>query len=151
MKEVILSASQLEMYRDCHRKWGLRYLDKIKLPQHPSAELGSRVHKVLADYLKIGKPPKYGTQEARIVLPGIRYLPKPGVPKVEQHFMLELEGIKFQGYIDFEYEENGQLVVGDHKTCASFSYVKSPWALLEGIQSSIYAANAFQKIQPLCT
>lgn len=145
MKEIILSASQLSTYNDCHRKWGFRYLDGVKPPQHPAAELGSRTHEVLAEYLKTGKPPSLATVEGKIALPGIKYLPKPGVAKTEEHFVFETDTAKYQGFIDFEYEQDGQLIIGDHKTTSNFNWALSPGDLFSDIQATIYAKKAIVK------
>jgi hypothetical protein len=51
-----LSASQVEGFADCERKWGLRYLKKLK-HQDPSAALGARIHEIAEAWLKTGTPP----------------------------------------------------------------------------------------------
>lgn len=143
MKEVILSASQIQTYQDCNRKWGFKYLDGLEAPPHPSAELGSRAHEVLAQYLTNGKPPDLRTKEGAVALAGIRFLPAPGVAQVEQFFTYEDHGIRYRGYIDFQFEDHGTTIIGDHKTTAAFSWAKSPADLATDIQATIYAKNAF--------
>lgn len=42
-----VSPSQISNFRDCPRKWWYASIAKIPYPQHPSAALGERVHKIL--------------------------------------------------------------------------------------------------------
>jgi hypothetical protein len=139
----ILSASQIQSFVDCERRWGFRYLEKVPAVKNPAAELGSRTHEILAKYLETGLPPDPSTREGKIALPGIKYLPVPGVAKVEQAFTFSTDVASYRGFIDFQYEENGTPIVGDHKTTASFYFGMRAADLLTGIQPTIYAKNAF--------
>jgi hypothetical protein len=139
----ILSASQVQSFVDCERRWGFRYLEKVPPTKSPAAELGSRTHEILAKYLESGLPPDPSTREGKIALAGIKYLPTPGVAKVEQAFSFSTNVASYRGFIDFQYEEDGIPIVGDHKTTASFYFGMRAADLLTGIQPTIYAKNAF--------
>jgi hypothetical protein len=139
----VLSASQIQSFVDCERRWGFRYLEGVQTPPHPSAELGTATHLVLAKYLETGLPPNPSTREGKIALPGIKYLPVPGVAQVEQPFTFTTEVASYRGFIDFQYEEDGIPIVGDHKTTASFYFGLRPHDLLTAIQPTIYAKKAF--------
>lgn len=143
----ILSATELETFAMCRRKWGFNYLDNIKPPPSKAAELGSSVHHVLQKYL-INNSINYQTQEGRIASAGLHYLPKklPDANVERSIFFMHYDNI-FHGYIDF-YENIGsqKWLIGDHKTCSSFSTALSPEALKTNIQANIYAQWAFQEL-----
>lgn len=134
-----LSASQIQTFVDCPRKWGFTYLQGLKLPAGPAAELGSKTHEVLAEYLSTGRPPSLKTPIGSIALAGIPYLPTPKKADVEEYFEFKTDCSTYRGYIDFAYSDNGLQVVGDHKTTAGFRFSKSPSDLLSDIQAHIYA------------
>lgn len=51
MADVVrISPSQINAYRDCERKWYFRSVLGIEAPAKPSAEQGTRVHRILEDY-----------------------------------------------------------------------------------------------------
>lgn len=143
MNAPVLSASQIQSFVDCERRWGFRYLEGVQTPAHPSAELGTATHLVLAKYLETGLPPNPATREGKIAIAGIKYLPVPGVAQVEQPFKFATDVASYRGFIDFQYEEDGIPVVGDHKTTASFYFGLRPHDLLTAIQPTIYAKKAF--------
>lgn len=147
MSKPTLSASQIETYQDCPRKWAFKYIEKLPQPESDSLKLGKDTHAVLEAYLKTGKPPSMFTKAGQVALLGIPYLPKPGKAEVEGHFVFEHNGINYQGYIDFEYldPEDKTPVIGDHKTTSNLFWVKSQAELLQGVQPLVYAKNAFLK------
>lgn len=140
-----LSASQIQTFVDCPRKWGFKYLQGIRMPSTPAAELGTKTHEVLAEYLSTGRPPSLKTAVGSIALAGIPYLPSPKTAKVEEYFEFKTERSTYRGFIDFSYQENGLEVVGDHKTTAGFRFSKSPSDLLSDIQAHIYARHTMLK------
>lgn len=147
-----LSASQIDQYLDCPRKWAFRYLDRLKRPKHHSAIVGSRVHELLEDWLRDGKAPnpdetleldipKNGlTQFAvgQMAMELIPHVPAPRTPgmKVEHKFGFTVQGVPFQGYVDVLYG----LRVYDHKTTVDFRHAKTPDDLQDDTQANIYAA-----------
>jgi RecB family exonuclease len=143
----ILSATELETFKLCQRKWAYTYLDGIKPAPSKAAELGSSVHKFLEDYL-IGNSINYQTHEARIARPGLHYLPERlNATLVEQPFFFINNSHIFHGYIDF-YEHIGcqTWLIGDHKTSSKLSNALTSEELKRNIQATIYAQWAFQEL-----
>ncbi len=140
----ILSATEIDTFETCRRKWAYQYLDGIKPPQSKAAEFGLEVHKFLQNYLT-GYSIKYETPEGRVASPGLLYLPN-NLPKenVERAIIFKKHGLIFHGYIDF-FEQVGSQVwlIGDHKTCSNLSRAPSPAELKKNIQANIYAQWAF--------
>lgn len=53
---ILVSATQIEMWEDCHRKWGFKYLERIQVSKHPAAILGTEVQDEQIDpYLATGR------------------------------------------------------------------------------------------------
>jgi len=143
---VILSPTQIEIFRTCRRKWGYRYLDNIETKPSKAAELGSQVHKILENYL-INNAIDIKTREGQIASAGLHLLPKL-LPKdnVERHILFAHEGFIFQGYIDFFDHLGSQTwLIGDHKTCSSFSNALNEESLKKNIQANIYAQWFFKE------
>lgn len=146
-----LSASQVQLYKDCKRKWAYRYLEGIKAPQHPSAELGSRVHEVLEAWSRDGTAPKldevYVTQDGRkhrpgrIAAAGLPFLPRPGQGDTEKRIEVHWAWAYFRGYIDLLDDYR----IFDHKTTSDFRWMKTEDELRQDIQSAIYAAHVLSK------
>ena len=132
-----LSASQLETFQLCPRKWGLARIDGIREPESTAQRDGSAYHKVAEAYLATGRidhSGKYGEWLSAAV----PHLPTPPVPDgtIEQWFCFEPEqGIGFRGRVDLWLPA----MILDHKTCADFKWAKTPDELATGIQSVLYA------------
>lgn len=142
----ILSATEIETFETCRRKWAFRYLENLSPPLSKAAEFGSAVHIFLQKYLT-GYPINYETAEGRVASPGLAFLSK-GLPQenIEHHFAFAAGGHVFQGYIDF-FENLGdqKWLIGDHKTCSSLTYALTPEQLKKNIQANIYAQWAFKE------
>lgn len=109
-----LSASQVEAFAGCQRKWGFTYLEGFRF-EASSARLGSRVHAILEDYQIHGVMPD---PKETLVLPqartgemvtnwpgqiaqaGLHLLPPPGVVDVEGAFKCETSASVWQGRKD---------------------------------------------------
>ena len=138
---IHLSASQIGTWDDCKRKWGFQYLDKIRSPPHPSAELGTRVHTVLEAWLKNGTPFDLSTVEGQIAASGIHHLPLPGEAEVEQGFTFQTPVAHYRGYIDARFGSDPPTVL-DHKTTSDLRWAKSEDDLRKDTQATLYAAEA---------
>ena len=153
-----LSASQIGTYIDCKRKWGWRYLTGYKDPAAASAQVGSRVHELLEDYLRTAKPPNYketlkllnarGAEKVyepgRIAEAFLPFLPAPGPHlDVEEEFWHDY----YYGKVDVAYlAETGIPVVMDHKTSSNIKlYAKTEEDLLGDPQAMIYADVAMER------
>jgi PD-(D/E)XK nuclease superfamily len=131
-----LSASQVEGFADCERKWGLRYLAKLK-HQDPSAALGTRIHEIAEAWLKAGTPPdeqeamvlpdKYHASGQWTYYPGqifksgmhmLKHAVQHG-PKIEGFFRFKSQvehEIYWQGAKDLSWFDGVRVHVGDHKS-----------------------------------
>lgn len=158
----IVSASQIETFLLCRRKWGWKTIARIPAPQHPSAAKGSRTHKQLENYLRDGVAFQYADDAGRVDETGYiaaaiaEYLPPPKTP-----------GIDFEGNFSFASRETGNLfrgyqdvrgpsslvfpalahlpdapVISDHKTTAGLHWAKTSDDLLYDPQAVIYAYEA---------
>lgn len=148
-----LSASQIDLFTDCRRKWAYRYIAGIKAPPHPSAALGSRVHKVLEDWLTSSVLPDETTVEGSIARAGLHNLPPPYIAETEGKREFQTPGgTEWVGYVDaFFFERDGAPVaptyalptdtpvILDHKTTADFGYAKNADSLKTDPQAVLYA------------
>lgn len=142
----ILSATEIETFQTCKRKWAFRYIDQIEVKPSASAQLGNLVHQALENYL-VGNPIDVKSHEGRIASAGLHYLPE-AIPKenVERHILFSSDGLIFQGYIDFFHHLGSQTwLLGDHKTCSSFASSLDKNELKHNTQANIYAHWLFQE------
>jgi hypothetical protein len=140
------SATEIETFELCRRKWAYQYLDGSKPPQSKAAKLGLLVHKVLEKHLT-GYPIDYQSDEGRIAKSGLHYIPQ-SLPRenVEHAFLFLKKGHIFHGYIDFFEQVGSQTwLVGDHKTISSLHNALGPNELKQNIQANIYAQWVFRE------
>lgn len=135
------SPSQFATWLDCPRKWAFSRV----LPGKPNrfAELGTRVHHVLEDWLHNGAELP-DTIEGAIAMAGLPHLPEPGTAIVESPFTFERPTWIANGRRDFVVPDGyGTVpVVGDHKTTSDLKWAKTPEDLGQDPQGTIYAASA---------
>lgn len=145
-RNFILSASQLETFASCMRKWAWEKIGGFKPPQNASAGLGDRVHKLLEAYLKTGALPDQSTREGEIATAGLHLIPAPQAPGLTVEFEFNFSsprGNLFTGRKDFIVRVPGYpTLVGDHKTTSDFKWAKDEEELRSNIQAVIYAADA---------
>lgn len=149
-----VSASQLNAFKRCERKW---YYDKVvRVPRVStnSQRRGTAIHHALEVYVNTGEILEYvavndkgyvedGAEHvfktARFVKATIPYLPPAGESKlVEQRVdipTLDGQGPKWIGYIDLLTES--QII--DYKTTSDLRYAKTPDDLLSDTQLCSYA------------
>lgn len=133
------SASQVDTYQSCNRKWWFNKILGIEIPQHPSAAIGSEVHAQLEAYLEEKSPADSLGPIARTALP---FAPKPGSVYVEESIEtlgLTAAGLPALGYIDVLDLKSDPPQVLDWKTTSNFRYAKSEDELLRNVQMSVYA------------
>jgi len=146
--ELYVSASEIETWDLCPRKWAFVYIEKKRLPPNESAALGTRVHAILEKWLRDGIAPDLLTDEGAIAASGLHLLPPPRTPGLvtEEEFHFTSRRAWYKGYKDFRYRDaNGLLHVGDHKTTKAFTWAKSLEEILCHSQSLIYAVDEFHK------
>lgn len=139
-----VSASQIETWTDCKRKWGFGKIDKIRTPQGASAAFGSKNHGILEAYVKHGTPldftdPDGSGEVSAILVSNLHTLWSPGVPALtEQRFTFTHEGINWLGYIDLTIPGPIPHVI-DYKTTSNLAYAKTEGVLLVDPQALVYA------------
>lgn len=152
----LVSASQITLYRECPRKWGWRYIAKLKTPQHPAAALGTEVDDTqLQPYLKEGRDLDLSRESGLIAQSGIHFLPEPKSCslEVQKHFVMPSPtgAFGFQGYIDLWLPKGGVPgiaegenvpAVVDFKTSKNFRYAKTKTGLAIDVQAQLYATWA---------
>jgi hypothetical protein len=147
-KEIKGSPSQLADFKLCKRLWGWKKLDGIKLPSKASAELGTRVHDVLEQWLGKGKEIDTSTPEGAIAASGIQHLPPPSKElEIEAWIELTTDVMPYVGKVDLSFKnpKTGRIVVNDHKTTSSFGWARTEEELKEDPQALIYAAEAMDR------
>ncbi len=148
MGALFVSASEIELYDLCPRKWAFVYIEGKRPPPNESAALGTRVHAILQWWLKDGKAPDLLTNEGEIAASGLHLLPPPRTPTLvtEEQFSFTSRRAWYTGYKDFRYRDaNGLLHVGDHKTTKAFTWAKTTDEILCHPQALIYAVDEFFK------
>jgi len=143
LRTMRLSASQVQTFSDCQRKWAWRYVAGVEEPPNASAELGRNVHGVLEQYLNGGEI-DFTTEIGYIAASGLEHLPKPGTPGllVEQEFhFIGPSGHSYLGYKDLELPG----AVYDHKTTSNLRWQKTEDELRKDIQATLYAVDYFRK------
>lgn len=138
---VVLSASQLETWNDCHYKWGQAYLNGKSSPSSQSARIGLRVHKILEDHFTQATVPDpleiyEGAKVGRLAVAMLPLVPE-GTYSAEEKFSLEHRGISFRGVIDLQSDS----AVIDFKTTSSLRYAKTEEELRNNTQAVLYAIH----------
>jgi RecB family exonuclease len=139
-----VSPSQITTFRRCKARWWWQYPQGIKPPPHPSAELGTAVHKILEEYRRDGTPIDMGTREGQIAAVALPYIQArdPWV-QVEQRFQIQsgIPGVILIGRIDetMTYAD-GSEGIRDWKTTSDFAHCKTEDELRADPQSIIYCA-----------
>jgi hypothetical protein len=138
-----LSASQVQTFIDCQRKWSWRYVMEVEEPDSAAALLGRAVHAELEKYLSGGEI-DFSSETGYIAASGLQHLPKPGTPGllIEQEFHFEgPSGHSYLGYKDLETSG----IVYDHKTTSDLRWQKTADDLRTDIQATLYAVDYFRK------
>ena len=149
---ILLSASQLELYKDCPRKWGFRYLDGIVTPPHPAALLGTEVQDEQIDpYLLTGRGFDFSRPSGEIAQKLVPLLPAPQSPGLVLRRKFEIPSpsglFSYRGEFDI-YAADSKIVpglvggvplLGDIKTTSNLKYAKTAEKLCTDIQAQLYA------------
>ncbi|KKM71139.1 hypothetical protein LCGC14_1433630 [marine sediment metagenome] len=147
-----ISPSQIKLWRDCKRKYGFKYIDKLREPTSPKMQFGTDVHAQLEQWLKKGKTPD-STPEGQVAKQGIRkdWLPSPGSHLLVEHKLEiplpELGDVTLIGYIDcVEPPDLARRMptVIDHKTTSSLNWALTEDELAADPQGLIYSVWAMQ-------
>lgn len=138
-----LSASQLETWKLCPRRWFFKHIQRRPSPPNRFAEFGLVFHPMAEAWLKHGTfpdPRKYAPgsaahRAAASLLAGLAHLPRPRHPGLVQEYRFEFDvhGIAFQGAVDYAAPSASGFarcadvpLVGDHKTTGAFEWTEGP-------------------------
>jgi RecB family exonuclease len=144
-----VSASSIELYRACPRKWYYRYILKHTSQATEAMLLGTKVHAVLEEYLLNGTTPAGRAKAALIAAPGIKLLParNPKTQRVEaplSDFKIEGLPVPFKGFIDLLDLTDGVHIL-DHKTTSDLTkWPKTEEELAVNTQLIIYARHVLE-------
>lgn len=145
-----VSASQIETFELCERKWYFKSVMHLPTPEGAGAKLGKATHEDIEGYLRGDKPASaLGTLARRVYDRGL--LPKPGTVHVEHAIEsnpqgpLTVAGVALIGFIDVLDTGSDRLAVIDWKTRGDVArHSKTEEQLLTDIQLNIYGAEAFR-------
>lgn len=144
---IEFSASQLETFALCPRKWAWAKIDGLPTRDSAATELGGAVHKQLERWLRDGTPLDLTTGAGEIAMSGLHLLPQPKTPgmQIEEWFHLDMMGYRFRGMKDVQILGLPVPLVMDHKTCGDFKWAKTADDLVTNIQAALYAADAMHQ------
>jgi RecB family exonuclease len=148
------SASQVETFRKCARRWYWNKILRYPDPKHPSALLGQRIHRSGELYLKQKPVPVLKEKDEELLAQTlISVLPAPDTRYLIE-YQIEMPtyegGPTFTGYIDFldpdrvNANDEDEPLIQDQKTRSDFRYAKKPQELLVDPQMVSYAKWAFR-------
>ncbi len=147
------SASQIETYLDCPRKWGLDKIDKIPRRANKYAQFGTDMHAVIEEWLQTGKEIDTATQVGEVAMAGARFWPAPGTCDVEREFFVPMGGTHANGFIDvfkqYRPDVDKPTLVHDHKSTGNYTYMKTPETLSKDPQGVIYGHVAWELDQSI--
>ena len=141
-----VSASQFKVYALCKRKWWIeRFSGLPRAPASPAQLLGTEVHQVLENHLKLGTPFP-DTKAGRIAEAGLPHLPDPGTALTEHKVKLDSIDPPLVGYIDFFIVDGGDGCpeVGDFKTLSDWRWALTEEDLRRDLQMIPYAVFALE-------
>jgi len=101
--EPWVSATQIDTYELCARKWGFRWLDGIKAPPNKFAQLGLDTHGPMEDWLKYARVPAGNDKASLLAQALIPYTPPPQAVRwedVEREELLVVDDVLFVVKID---------------------------------------------------
>lgn len=152
------SASQIETFLLCRRKWAIAKIAGIRGQDKPSAALGTATHGELERYLD-GGDFDFARKDGAgyVAAAGVHLLPPPKAPGVRIEVPFDFSSVRtrfaYTGRKDLEIEdtvvfpglEGGVPGVSDHKTTSNLSWAKTPEALENDVQAMLYAYELAQQ------
>jgi hypothetical protein len=154
------SASQIDTFLGCRRKWAWDKVARVPRPQNDSAKLGDCTHKQLETYLA-GGPLDFteyvnGINVGNVAASGVHLLPAPNAPGVQIEtsfrFTSPDTGFTYVGRKDVEGDCGSVIPVVegepdvppgpfvlDHKTTGNLRWAKTPDDLSWDPQAQLYA------------
>jgi hypothetical protein len=135
-----VSASAIQTFVDCRRKYFAQYVLGIKAPPKPSQEEGTRLHEQMEKYALFGDKPQHPS--CRLAMEYIQT--KAQRPLIQTESALEdpkllLADVRVKGFIDY-YDPTDEIrpFIRDYKSCNGFRYIKTEDELARNIQALVY-------------
>ncbi len=176
LDSMIWSYSRLQCFENCPQAFYLKYIEQIENNKSNSffSDYGTFIHKILEQYYSydlslfeladkykdeynynIRSMPPYNNQKIadKYLEAGLSYFETFDDPfnqykiiGVEEHFTFEIDGYKFQGFIDLiAQKQNGDIIVIDHKTQSAPKIKKEKEKLFR--QLYIYSRYVYEKYE----
>lgn len=141
-----VSASQIDAWLTCKRRWFFASILGVRSPSDPSAILGTELHDHNEQYLRSGKLPPKDTESGQLFYAGLPLMPKPGsvhpeidIEKAEVPNFL-LAGLTLKGRIDqTDFDSDPVPTIVDYKTASSARHILTEDTLQRDPQMLIYA------------
>lgn len=134
-----ISASQVELFTRCQRRWAFSYRAGKKEPFAESAQAGTEVHRII----ELNGPfdsEWVGPETEKVYLVGqmaaLLKSQAPGISAHEQRFEVEIDGVPLVGVVDAQSEDKKTIV--DFKTTSRVRNAKSVEKLTEDPQRLMY-------------
>ena len=163
---LVISATAVETFKLCNRKWWLRFWRDVPTPHNPATHLGTVLHAVCERWL-LAEPSEVvecypegwdatlSPAEGALVKQLVTYAITEGIlvrqpgRRVEMDFMRRLGIIGgltvfVRGTMDLVVEPD---LIEDHKTCKRAKYIKSAKALGKSDQPLIYANELLAQLR----
>lgn len=155
----------------CWRRWGWKYLEKVRMPQSEPQLFGDRAHKEHEFWFASQGTRKHdlNTAYGKAAYAGLKWLPLPGPYVLPESWMeFDFDGIKSIGKIDLHFTATPNLlqqihfseralvvpanarhlVITDYKFTSGLEWRKTGDRLLKDPQRVMYATWAVLKYQP---
>jgi hypothetical protein len=146
-----VSASQIETFGDCRRKWWYQSILGIRPPPSPAAALGTAVHAALEAFILSGTAPDRTTAAGLIAAAGLPYARPAGTAPLQVELDLAvhpagrglaLAGVAVHGRIDVLDVGADPITVQDWKTTSALKWAKTEDELRTNIQATLYSRFA---------
>jgi hypothetical protein len=146
-KRINVSASQIENYRQCPRRWWFRSIKKLQEPQSEAQRFGDRFAKAIEARLK-GQPiPRFDALADLVVdkflVSAESFFPREPNPDIHAERKIEFDvpdlPARMIGYIDVLDLSGSSARIQDHKTRSDRKYALTHEKLVSDVQLNIYA------------
>jgi CRISPR/Cas system-associated exonuclease Cas4 (RecB family) len=140
-----LSASRIETYLTCPRKFWYKYKRGWREPETDAMRIGTRIHTEAERYYK-GETDALTNAELIEARSRGLFPPREATMFVERSMLnwgVHLAGIPVNGEADLIYrDDDGRIVVRDWKTRSGFGYAPDAAELADDLQINLYAYGA---------
>lgn len=157
---VGVSASSIETFQLCVRKWAWWKIAGVKAPENAAAAKGNKIHKILEHYIQTGSIDHSDPELGAIASSGTHLIP-PVVHEIETSYRFlspTIPHVVYRGRKDlvvhpWVYDASGvsmpgrgRPLIGDHKTTSSISqWAKSIDVLRTDVQLGLYAKSEMDR------